>query len=229
MRLTNSLLLVFSSATLISCGGPPTPAPVGSTSPFPIDAAASAWKQGSHSVSITATDSSNNTYTLNYSTTPGGASTFQGGAASTATTSSLLKKNGVLISSSSGTDYFQLSPFKPLGHVDATTNYATVVTSWTQLPATATVGQSGAFSTDTEYTSVGAIGTKGSVVDTATTTWSLEADTASTAWFCLNQTVVYTASTPTLTESECYKLDTSGNVLAVKITQSQGGVVLAFH
>jgi len=231
MRKSLLILLAFFSAGLISCGGksgggdtPAPSGPVSSTLPFPPDAAVSRYLQSPQGFTIAATDSSNNVYTLTYSFTPGPSSTFEGVPAKTASTSTLIKANGVVISTGSAVSYFNVSPYRPLGVIYGTGEYVVLVPT-AQLPVTAMVGQSGAVSTSTEY----ANSTKASVISHSTTTWSLEADTASTAWFCMNETIIYTDGvTPNFTEADCYKTDVNGNVLGVKATITQGSFVLSF-
>jgi hypothetical protein len=225
MRKTLLFLLMFFSAGLISCGGnsgggdtPPPSGPVRSTLPFPPDAAVSRYLQAPQGFTITATDAANNIYTLTYSFTPGAPSTFEGTPANTASTSALIKENGVVFSTGSSVSYFNVSPYRPLGE------YVVHVPT-APLPVTAMVGQSGAVSTSTAYANA----TKASVIWHSTMTWSLEADTASTAWFCMNETTLYTDGvTPNFTESDCYRVDVSGNVLGVKATITQAGIVLSF-
>jgi hypothetical protein len=87
------------------------------------------------------------------------------------------------------------------------------------------VGQIGAAWSETEY----ANSSKVTVLSTTTVTWSLEADTAMTAWLCINFSTTFADMRPSLTESDCYKLDGNGNVLGYELTLSQGGIVLVFR
>jgi hypothetical protein len=230
MRVRPSIFFaVIVSAVLSSCGGGgdgggggPS-GPVASTLPFPIAGAISVYEQTSHSFTLNGTDNrTSNSYTFTYSFTPGAATTFEGSAAQTASTSAILKTNGVTTATGSGTDYYQVNPFVALGHVSTTGQYA-VASSQTAFPTTGMVGQTGAAWLETQY----ANSSKATVQSTTTVTWSLEADTAMTAWFCLNYSTA--SSNPTLTESDCYKVDGSGNVLGYKLTTSQSGTVLTLH
>ncbi len=231
MKARPSLLFAaIVSCVLSSCGGGggggggPS-GPVASTLPFPIAAAISVYEQASHSFTLNGTDNtSSNTYTFTYSFTPGAATTFEGSSAQTASTSTVLKRNGVTIVTGSGTDYYQVNPFKFLGDVLATGEY-TVASSQTAFPTTGMVGQTGAAWSETEY----ADSSKATVQSTTTVTWSLEADTAMTAWFCINFSTVFADMSPNQTESDCYKVDGTGNVLGYKLTVSQSGTVLTFQ
>jgi hypothetical protein len=84
------LFATIVSCVLNSCGGGigDENGPVASTLPFPIAAAISAYKQASHSFTLSATDSSNNSYTFAFSFTPGATTTFEGSPAQSASTSS---------------------------------------------------------------------------------------------------------------------------------------------
>jgi hypothetical protein len=136
----------------------------------------------------------------------------------------VIKKNGVTALTGSATGYFQVGPLTSLGAIAASGNYI-VTTASTPLPLSANVGQSGAFATDVAYTS----SAKTTIDYHATSTWSLEADTANTAWLCSNETDVFTDASPVYTESDCYKIDPSGNLLGAKVTISQGGTTLVFQ
>jgi hypothetical protein len=73
--------------------------------------------------------------------------------------------------------------------------------------------------TETVYTD----STKMTVVATTVNTWSLATATTSTAWFCANSVVTPVSGSPS-NESDCYQIDQSGNVLALKATVTINGV-----
>jgi hypothetical protein len=219
-----SIVLVLSS-----CGGGDggggSDGPVPSTLAFPVAAAVSAYVQTSQSFTLNGTDNvTSNTYTFTHSSTPGSASTFESQPAQTAAVSVVLKRNGVTISTGSGTEYFQVNPYKPLGRISTSGEYE-VATSWTALPTTAMVGQTGPAWSSTEYTN----SSKTTVESTDVVTWSLEADTANTAWLCLNFSTTFTSGDPNFIEADCYRIDGSGNVLGQKATLAQDGVVISFR
>ena len=219
-----SIVLVLSSCGGGDGGGGDS-GPVTSNLPFPIAAAVNAYVQAAHSFTLNGTDNvTSNTYTLTSSRTPGSASTFESQPAQTATYSTVFKRNGVTISTVSGTTYFQINPYKPLGSIASTGEYD-VITSWTALPTTAMVGQTGAGSSSTEYTN----SSKTTVLSTEVVTWSLEADTANTAWLCLNFSTTFTNGDPSFIEADCYKIDGSGNLLGQKATVTQDNVIFSFR
>ncbi len=221
------------AAGLTSCasaggGNNGTPAPTGpvaSTLAFPTEAITSAFFQTYQSHTLTAKDSSNNTYTFISTSTPGSASTFESQPAETALASVIVKRNGVTAFTGSYTDYFQVSPYKPLGRVASTGEYI-VATFITSLPTAAKVGQSGAFAWLTGYTN----SAKTVLLYNESTTWSLEADTATTAWYCMNSTVTFVVTTSNnYTVAECLRVNGTGSVLGMRMTSTQRGVTLSFQ
>jgi hypothetical protein len=171
---------------------------------------------------LTATNGAN-TYTIQTSYTPGAAAVFEGLQASTFTQSGSISVNGVVTGGvTSGVSYISLSPYKNLGYVDSNGQY-TVFANQQALPTNATVGQSGAFDTDTVYTN----NTKAVVYATDTESWSLLSDTSTTAWLCNNDTNAV-VGTSAVVITNCYKVDTTGNILALKVIMPINGTTLTF-
>ncbi|MFA7268486.1 MAG: hypothetical protein WC073_04005 [Sterolibacterium sp.] len=229
MKKALALFSLFASV-LIGCGGgggggsdgSPAPSGTPTTTTFPIASAVSAFLQTGHSYTLSAVDGSD-TYTIQFSYTPGSQQTFEGHLSSTMVQSALVKKNGTTAQTASGTMYFDVSPFKAIGFIESDGHYE-VISNQQTLPSSATAGQIGALDSSTTYTS----STKTSTYSTDTRTWSLEADTASTAWACFNTSTKFPNSTSTNTTAECYKIDTSGNVSALKITIYVNGQSVTF-
>jgi hypothetical protein len=183
------------AALLGACGGGGGDGPVASTADFPIASAVSAYAQSSHQFNLAGVLEGVN-FTMSYSHTPGAASTFEGKPASTATEAITLRANGVLAGQSTVTSYFAPSPFVSYGSIDQDDGTYSVVNQVANFPATAKVGQSGQVGTETEY------------ADSKTRCSArhrhlgLDADTATTALFCLN--VQISGATPG-TEVRCYR------------------------
>jgi len=217
------------SVLLVGCGGGgggggSTPAAsTGATPAYPITSAISAYGQANHEYNLSSA-SGGNTYTMQFSFTPGAQSTFQGQLASTVLESLILSENGAVILTTSGTSYFIDSPYTNLGYV-SNTGVTEVASGQQPLPASATVGQSGPYDTVTVYTG----GTGTAVASTIAEIWSLQAATATTAWACLNGSEVFTNGSPTVGIASCYEIDTSGNVSAFKLTLSVNGQSLTFQ
>ncbi len=183
-----------------------------------------AFAQTSHNYTINAVDSGN-TYTLQYGVTPGAPTTFEGLAASTAAETLTISKNNAVVDTVSLNTYFTTSPFIALGYVDLGNGQYTIDSNQVALPANATVGQSGQIQTETTYTT----SSLSTINDTATVSWALSADTATTAWLCANMVDVIVSPPSTISGSTCYKIDTSGNVSALKLAITVNGTTLNFQ
>lgn len=172
---------------------------------------------------LSATNGGNN-YTLQLSYVPGAQATFNGQPAFTATETFNLSENGTLLTNVISINYFTISPYTNVGGVNQSSGQVAVYANQKALPQLATVGQSGALDTFTIYTD----NTGTTVYATGTQTWSLEADTSTTALGCLDETVNLSAG-GTDTESDCYQMDERGNVLSLQITLLVNGVTLNFQ
>lgn len=224
---TKGIILLL-ACTLSACGGGGgSSTPVSPTNPspatFPLASAMSAFMQAGHDYTVSSVSGAD-TYVMQLSWKPGAQQTFEGNLSSTMVNSSIFKKNGVVISTDSSTSYFDVSPYKPWGSVGSDGSYE-VAAGQQRLPTSATTGQSGAFDTLTTYAS----SAKTSILSTSTETWSLETDTATTAWGCINSTTKYTDGSPTVTGANCFKTDQSGNVSAMKLTVYVNGQSLTFQ
>ena len=209
------------AAGLTACGGGGGDSgPVASTADFPVAAAVNAYSQAAHQYAMAGT-LDGVAFTLDYTYAPGAAATFEGRSVATATATTSLKANGTLAAQQTMVTYFGLNPFVPYGSTDPDTGSYGVTTLTAAFPTTARVGQSGALATEVEYAS----SAKTQVTDTSSVSWSLEADSASTALFCLN--TVFTGSVSG-NGSECYRVDTAGTVLGliVKVTVNGKTLVL---
>lgn len=151
-------------------------------------------------------------------TAPSADSTFQGAPAKTINTVQTFKKNGALIDSATGTTYFQTNPFKVLGNTYVSGELE-IFSNQGTLPANAQVGDSGYFARNKGWSDSSQTTLDNYTFDIR---WELQADTANTAYFCLNHILaaasgIY-ASNPTDTY-ECYKIDGNGNILGFRLTQ----------
>ena len=183
-----------------------------------------AFAQTSHNYTINAVNSGN-TYTLQYGLTPGAPTTFEGLAASMAAETLTISKNNAVVDTISLNTYFTTSPLIALGYVDLGNGQYTIDSNQLALPTNATVGQSGQLQTETTYS----INLFNIINDTATVTWALSADTATTAWLCANTVDIIVSPPSTISGSKCYKIDTSGNVSALKFTITVNGTTLNFQ
>lgn len=202
-------------------GGSSGPDVVASTLDFPVDAAASSYFQSAHHFNLSGVLYGRTPFSAVMTLTPGsGTTTFQGQSVLYATqTLTVYDQYGAYAGSTSSTSYFNTGPFRVYGGTDSNGN-VTVSDSTPRLPTTAKVGQSGPLGTSTTYSD----STLNNVVSTETDSWSLEADTASTAWLCLN--AQYADGT---WSKDCYEIDASGNVMGYKGSGTDGNGVSTLH
>ena len=200
-----------------------------STASFPIEAAASTFEQTAHSFPLSGTDSTGAAYTATFANMPdSGTTTFEGHTASSMVTTTTLSRNNVVIDTSSSRGYFQTSPYIELGQADLgdALYYVDDVTAPLHMPTTATVGQSGQLNDTTIYVD----SSKAQVMGHQTNTWSLEADTVSTALLC--NTGVYTSVSSSLdnfTEKQCLRINTSGTVLGLTVAITSSVLTLTLQ
>lgn len=228
VQITRYISIIF-LAMIGGCGGgggvgstAVTSGPVAQIS-FPIEATFTTLATSGSSYNVSASDSQGNVYTLAFTITPGPTKTFFNVPRLTYMESATLKKNGILVNTTSSEVYFSGSPFTVWGAWSGT-NDVLKVTQQGVLPATATVGASGPFFSGTK-----AIGnfTLNTVSETAT--WSLEADTSSTAWLCINTSTAAGLTTSAGVASECFRVNGSGSVVGFKTDVTVSGVTLSFR
>lgn len=223
----NTNKLIATSAVLLSvlltgCGGGGDAGTV-SVATFPLDSAAQSFLTSSHNFTANYTDPTNgDLYTLAYGFTPGNDSSFEGQTAKTANFTLSLNKNGSPFTTTSEIIYFQIGPVKSLGVTLGTGEYI-VTANQVALPASGKVGDIGNLDTKTFYTN----NTKSTSTATEVDTWSLQADTATTAYLCANSSISYTVGI-NVSGSECYKINTSGAILGNKVTIAINGKSVTF-
>ena len=220
---TFACLSVISAFMIAGCGGgggsnPPAP------QPNLHSARAPSQPMDIPATMLTATDSSGNTYTINYSSTPGGMATFNGQTASTSMIALTVSENGAVVATENSTEYYLTNPYSPLGLSGTTSGVAwtAVVTGSSPIPTTLTVGTSGSL-----YSYVYRDG-MGSTIGSLTETYTVTADTT-TALF-LNIDAAGTINGVQETETLTYLVASDGTVQALveaKITVN--GTTLTFQ
>ncbi len=206
-RPVRGFLCVGSAAWLLSgCGGGGggSDGPVVSTLDFPIETVVEVYMQSDHQFDLAGARNGVNV-TMSYTFTAGATAAFEGHAAHTATEVAVLTANGVP-SQLRSISYFALDPYVSYGSLDQDTGEYAVFNQTANLPATARVGQSGVLGDEISYVD----SSKEQVTDTSALSWSLEADTATTALFCINVNVNNTSIGD---GSQCYRIDANGTVL----------------
>jgi len=195
---------------------------------------------------LTGRDSAGNNYALNLSFTPAPDFTFNGKAYRQSVQNVFLFKNGIAVKTEVTGEHFStqflyaLNPTSlvaiiragrgcPIGGVGgnsvACTNpitySATVYSTTSTLPIAGTVGSSGTLATGISYSSVlsAASNTGATITGSAPLAWSIEADTATTAFACI--------ATPA--EKDCLKINSAGVISGAKATIQIGTESLTFQ
>ena len=164
------------------------------------------------------------TYTMAIAITPAADEVFEGVVSKKSIQSLTMKKNGAVLGATTISSYYTINPFTTKGASYSDGTYAVQTTTTGNFPTAARVGDSGTLGTLTLYTNA----SKTTVQTTTQATWTLEADTASTAFGCANMVLKDAAGTQTGTGAGCYKIDTNGNALGMRFTLSVAGKTLVF-
>lgn len=227
MKIKTTLATALSAVFLSACGGggggDVSPSPV-ALSTFPLDTAYTQVATAGISLNGTAIDGAD-TWTMSLSVTPAADETFEGATAKKSVQSLTIKKNGATVVSSSGESFFNIGPFKPKGLKLNDGSYGVQTVASGVLSNVAKVGDTGSLGVTTLYSN----SSKSSVLFTQEGTWTLEADTATTAYGCSNITVKNTSGAVITTTSGCYKIDTNGTVKGLKYTLAVAGKTLVFR
>ena len=196
-----------------SVGAPPPGSAQPSSGPsVAIDAAFSNLYAAAHNFDRTETDPNNgNVYNPVADFAVGAATTIEGVSVKSAKVNRSLTKNGVLVQKSSEISYFQTGPYKLIATQSQDSSLYQAVSGQNPLPASGMAGDSGAFYNATVYDSAD----KKTVLSTSIYKWEISADSATTLTLCVNSTTIFPSLSGTVTNSECYKIDTNGAVTGV--------------
>jgi hypothetical protein len=216
-------------ALMAACGGGGSSAP--NLQSAPGQAAIAAYYASSQSGTLNGTDASSNKYTLQYSPTPvGGTTTFEGHTAGSATRSVTITRVGGGSVNAIETVYFNLNPFALYGLQGGSGTPYAVYTSFQAVPTTITAGQNGALGAGTYYHD----STKAIVDSQFTETYAVSEDTPSSVLFCTTSVNSGTTAQGTadglgnLSETDCYRVGSSGTAVLATITVTVNGVTLNF-
>lgn len=141
---------------------------------------------------------------------------FEGITASASNITLIVTSGGVVRSQQSFTRLFSADPPGFFGTTGADTYV--VVNQTALFPISAKVGEIGTVGTETGYTDI----SKSQVTGSQSITWSLEADSESTALLCINRSGASTGS-------ECYRIDSSGNLLGNVLRLVVDGKAVVFQ
>lgn len=215
-------LAVAVAALLSACGGggggDGSPPPLEST--FNVEAAfANTLTKGINFPNLSA-NWNGIAFQLSIASTPTSDGVFLSQTYHRAIESSRVTINGQAGPVASSTVYFTLSPVTLVGGMDG--SGLTIFTSQGALPTAATVGSSGPFTRADTYVS----DSNRTLLGQTVMSWTLEADTATTAWACL----VYSDINNVLFEKDCYRIDAAGTIFNARATLDLGdGTKLTFE
>lgn len=148
------------------------------------------------------------------SISPAADETFEGATAKKSVNAITIKKNGTTVLSSGGETFYSINPFKTKGLKLNDGHYGVATVQGGAMSNSAVVGNSGSLGSVTVYSNAA----KTSISFTQEATWTLEEDTATTAYACTNTTAKNTTGSLITTTSGCYKIDPNGTIKGMKYT-----------
>lgn len=263
MSKTTTFAMIVSTLLLVDCGGgsgnvvfcgydafgnpyycsvpnnipssPPTP--VASNLTFQITPAITAIATQPFSYSISATDSNGNNFVYTYNSVPqSGTTTFNNQTAISAIITTTLTKNGSSIAlfnnqtTNTLTRYFNPTTYELLGTAGSYPGSFSTVTSTTPLPTTGLVGYTSNYITANLFND-----SQQTISDgTLNETFSLNANTAQTAYLCYNDTPTLTTqgNTDGLTNDNqniCFSINSAGQLQGMQVTLPINNAPLIFY
>jgi hypothetical protein len=216
LRRFTAHLFVVGALMMAGCGGGGS----GSDSPAPQQnlqsATAPAEPIAIPSTTLTATDSSGNSWSATYSSTPGGSATFNGQTANTSAIALTISENGTVVATEDSTAYYLANPYSPLGLSGTTsgTAWTATITGYTPLPSTLTVGMSGQLDSVT-YTDG-----MGNNIGSLTETYTVTAESPTTLLLTIN--AAGSVSGVQETETLTYSVASDGTIEALVQVQITG-------
>jgi hypothetical protein len=219
---TNAAICALLTCTLVACGGggDDGTADTTATATYPVEAAFRTFFGTAANYQASASDRLGNTYALTFSVSPQQAKSAPSISASTLpttlVTASVRINNGSPVVDTSEI-YYAASPFTLVGSIADGEVFRT--TRSDPLPATAAVGATGLVASGTL--------TDGATTTTEIVNWSLESDTASTAWLCM-QTQGTDADGP-YSSKECIRINQAGVISGFRSDVTASGLTLQFR
>jgi hypothetical protein len=223
MRVALALCVAALLASLVACGG-------GGSSGGPSaqqnlqSARAPAQPWTIPSTTLTATDSSGNTWTVTFSQIPNaGTVTFNGQTAFTSNQSLTVLENGVTVGTEVTTAYYLENPFVALGLSGSTNGQAWiyVLNSTDPLPDSLTVGASGPVGSGTYYDA-----NTMAMLGSLTTTYAVSENDSTT--LLLNEYGSGSINGNAESETITYTVDASGNIAPSSVQITVSGQTLTF-
>lgn len=212
--------LILSSALTLGfagCGSGDDPVPRLET--YSLQAAA--VQRATKNMSLTASASP---YSMTWDSVPAADQVFEGVVSKKTMESVTFKNDGVITSVDSTDVYHSLTPYFVRGAIRAPggfhSPYYAVMTRDGDYPTAGAIGESGPLATGIQY----ADETKSVVVGRVVKTWSIEVASATTAYGCDNSVYQDAAGAPNgSSRSWCYELDSTSNIVGVRLTLRNSG------
>ena len=159
----------------------------------------------------------NQTASADITVSPKGSMVFNNKQVQGAEVNTINKINNQITDQSVAINYFTPNPLVFHGYTDSSGKYS-LATQNTTIPKTATVGSSSQLIAEDVY----ADSSMRKKIGSYKQSWSLVRDTNNTAWFCVDTSAnLLVANDPNGASSECYKINTRGDILDSKVTISQ--------
>ncbi len=208
------------------------PATTGNTSTidFPVEAVFTTLASIASTYSASATDAAGNGFLLSVVRLPGPEKTdplIYALPLKTYTQSNTLRKNGNIASTKNIEEFYSTAPLYLFGNLNNIGGSSNVMKVTTQLPlpSISRVGASGVIYRGRNY-----INSSTAVFDTWYAMWSLETDSATTAWLCLNIAVTPASGAAGSTaETDCFRIDQAGNISGFKSDITENGITLSYR
>lgn len=211
-------------AGLAGCGGGGGAGSEASVNTFPVEAVFVSASTGGLSLNGSAVDGTD-TWTISMTISPAADQVFEGVTVKQAVVAMTVKKNGVTALATSGQSFFTINPYAPKGLLLADGSYGVQTVAASVVPVSASVGGSGALGKITVYPDAG----KASTLFTQEATWTLETDSASTAFLCTNTAAKDNSNQTISTTAGCYKINSAGTVVGMRWTVAVAGKTLTFR
>jgi hypothetical protein len=221
-------------AAVLACacgggGGGGGAAPPANLASAPGNAAITKFYTVASQVALAGTDTAGGTWTGSMTVAPNAGTTpFEGQVVDSDVITTTLTYGGTT-QTGAQTSYYTLTPFRAVGSVLSTNVQYEVIGSWTSLPATISVGQSGTLGTSTMYHDI----TKSATDGTNLYTYSVSGLTPTALQLCLSD--VFTA-TPgnvdglvNLTQENCFSVDAAGTATVSQIVVTVNGTTVTLH
>ncbi len=218
--------LILSSALTMGfagCGSGDDPDPRLET--YSLDTAA--VQRATTNMSLSASASP---WSFTWDSVPASDEVFEGVVSKKTMESVTFRNNGVITSVDLTDVYHSLDPYFERGSIRAPGGFYSpvyvVMTRDGDYPTAGRIGESGPLATGIQYEDA----TQTVVVGRVVKTWSIEVASATTAYGCDNKAFQDAAGVPTRSSSWCYELDSTSNIVGVRLTlHNPGGEVIVLQ